>query len=529
MKKIQGELSSLVRSIVTKLFFNQELHDFSKSGVNIECQDGMRATIFADIHLILADEAALHAIYCCKGSSGLKPCLLCTNVFDAKKPRGIVSRDPTGRSVDHTCASAKQFRGVTQSVVAAIVRRLTHVAATSSNTALKETQTDIGWNFAPGGIMFDAATRARCCPAKCACFDWAHVFFVNGVFNATAGLCLHAFRRLNLDLGIVAQYVKSFNWPHAVAGSIAPSDVFTPSRLKHSLEKQILRCTASEGLSLLPVLAAFCEPLSTGHRNPEIRAHAECFLLLARVVSMVLRSIRGLTDVNAFLDRAQRFLERFKELYGSTNVVPKHHYVFHLVFYLHRMPFLPSCLVHERKHKGIKRFANAVFNTHIDWDKSVLQEFSCLHIERLISTPAVQFSAAAGLVHCSAPSRRLLSVIQAAVGPFPKEQLRVGRTARVNEFEKVSVGDVVLIGVGSPPIIGEIVMHVAVSDSGATELVSIIKRFKIQSEGDRFWKCVDPGETAIVSTGDIDTAAIWAGVGVITVLKPIHATRSLAI
>ena len=72
-------------------------------------------------------------------------------------------------------------------------------------------------------------------------------------------------------------------------------------------------------------------------------------------------------------------------------------------------------------------------------------------------------------------------------------------------------------------------MHVAVSDSGATELVSIIKKFKIESEGDRFWKCVDPGETAIVSTGDIDTAAIWAGVGVITVLKPLHATRSLAI
>ena len=225
-------MSSIVCNILTKLFFNQQLHDFSKSGVNIECQDGTRATIFADLYLILADKAALHAIYGCKGSSGLKPCLLCTNVYDAKNPRGIVSRDPTGRSVDHTCASVNKFRGVTQSVVAAIVRRLTHVATTSSSTMLKDLQTDIGWNFVPGGIMFDAATRVRCCPTKCACFDWAHVFFVNGVFNATAGLCLHAFRRLNLDLGIVAQYVKSCNWPHAVAGNIAPSDVFTPPMLK---------------------------------------------------------------------------------------------------------------------------------------------------------------------------------------------------------------------------------------------------------------------------------------------------------
>ena len=113
-----------------ELFFNADTHDFRKSGVNIECHDGMRATIFADPHLILADEAALHNIFGCKGSSGLKPCLLCRNVFNAKNTRDIVARDPRRRSVDHACASVDNFELATPTVIAAIARRLTRNVAT---------------------------------------------------------------------------------------------------------------------------------------------------------------------------------------------------------------------------------------------------------------------------------------------------------------------------------------------------------------------------------------------------------------
>ena len=50
----------------------------------------------------VADEAAVHVLYGCKGQAGIKPCLLCANVFDRKEVRGIVDADSTGISVHHT-------------------------------------------------------------------------------------------------------------------------------------------------------------------------------------------------------------------------------------------------------------------------------------------------------------------------------------------------------------------------------------------------------------------------------------------
>ena len=51
--------------------------------------------------LRVADELAVHLLYGGKGSSGIRPCLLCANVFDGKEVRGIVATDQTGLAVHH--------------------------------------------------------------------------------------------------------------------------------------------------------------------------------------------------------------------------------------------------------------------------------------------------------------------------------------------------------------------------------------------------------------------------------------------
>ena len=520
VKTIDGDMSAVVRAILKKLFFNTEGHDMSKSGIQLECHDNTLMMLFADLSMILADEAALHAIYACKGSSGLKPCLICTHTFNQKNARRIVERDPSGNSVDHACASAGKFKFITPSVMAAIVRRLRSAALTHTNTALEELQTEIGWKAVAHGIMFDDSTRIKCNPGTVAFYDWSHVFFVNGVFNLTAGLCLRAFWVNGVDFDIMKEYVSSFRWPHGIS-NIDVADVFSTARMHSTLEKRSLRCTASEGLSLFPVMALFCEMLAMRHPSAIVRRHAECFILFAIVAGMVVRSVKGKVCADALLAACQAFLTFFKELHGDGKVTPKFHYMFHLCFYLLRFWFLPNCLVHERKHKGIKRFANAVFNTSIDWDKSVLREFSCLHIERLISFPLMQFSAQAGLQEGKPPSRRMLPVIQRALGPFPKDQLQVARTARVNEFERVSVGDVVTIGNATPPLIGQVVMHISVRVGVAVEFVSMIEQCEIQSESKRSWKCKF-AQSKLVLTGDIVSATTWAGDNMLTVLKPVE-------
>ena len=95
-----------------------------------------------------------------------------------------------------------------------------------------------------------------------------------------------------------------------------------------------------------------------------------------------------------------------------------------------------------------------------------------------------------------------------------------GQQGPIN-FEKVSVGDVVTIGNSTPPLIGQVVMHVSVGVGVATDYISVVEQCEIKSESKRSWKCKF-AQTKLVLTGDIVSATTWAGDSTLTVLKPLH-------
>ena len=78
-------------------------HDMNLSGMRLRLLDGTPLHIFMSFEILLADEASIHAFYGDKGSAGLKPCMLCHNVFNANDTRGVVDNDTIGFAVDHTC------------------------------------------------------------------------------------------------------------------------------------------------------------------------------------------------------------------------------------------------------------------------------------------------------------------------------------------------------------------------------------------------------------------------------------------
>ena len=193
------------------LFFSGS-HSFSLSGVKLQLADGSFVLIFGALRIILADEAALHAMFGCKGSSGLKCCLLCTNFYNAKSGRDIVRRDPTHTAVDRTCTDISKLQFATTEVLTAILAMLEACHATLGKGQCDELQTRLGWNYQPHGVMFHASSRAICDPSKIASFDSMHILCVNGVFNSHAGLMLRAFRDLKVD-------------PRRVANCLSPLDV----------------------------------------------------------------------------------------------------------------------------------------------------------------------------------------------------------------------------------------------------------------------------------------------------------------
>ena len=50
----------------------------------------------------IADEDAIHRLVGCKGASGIKPCLMCCNVFLKGEVRDIVASDRTDTAVHHS-------------------------------------------------------------------------------------------------------------------------------------------------------------------------------------------------------------------------------------------------------------------------------------------------------------------------------------------------------------------------------------------------------------------------------------------
>ena len=221
------------------LFFNDTSHNLATSGVSVMLHSGESHIVFADVGVVIADAEAIHSMYGCKGTAGLKPCLCCLNVYNRRTARDVMRPGKLMTPVYHTCSDPHKFRPTTPAVLAALVARLQ--AAPAREVA--ELETRLGWKLMPHGVMFCPSVRARVCPSTKVMYDWAHVIFVNGVFNIHAGLLLHAIREYGTSMDIFAKYVRSFSWPYAVSKHINPTDVVSASRLKISLAAKTLKAT----------------------------------------------------------------------------------------------------------------------------------------------------------------------------------------------------------------------------------------------------------------------------------------------
>ena len=197
-------------------------------------------------------------------------------------------------------------------------------------------------------------------PSRHVAFDYMHCWFVGGIFNHEVGRALLALREFGVTADKVHQYLAVWRWPASVKGNTG-QDAFGPKRAKATLEATMLKATASECLSLWPVLAQFFfGVLSGGTVSAAARPHLECFLLLARVLQLLLSTSRKSVAPDALQSAIQAHLRKYKEVYGPEAMVPKFHYALHFPTFLARMGFLQAAFVLERKHKLPKRFGNQV-------------------------------------------------------------------------------------------------------------------------------------------------------------------------
>ena len=270
-KLIPGQLPGLTKHLAD-LFFG-DLNNLSTICCNLALHDGIHMLITADLGVTVADEAALHFMFSCKGSSGLKVGFSCINVYNQKNPRRVVEKDATGMSIYYTWADVSKFQPFADDILDAILARLQRASTTLSKTEFHELEARLGWAYNPHGLVACPIARRRCNPSRCLCYGWAHVVFVNGVFNIHAGLLLKTLQCYNHQMEAIHEYVSQFLCPKCLSDRISPADVFSAPRLASLLAATTLKCTVSEGISLAPVLAVYCEGVMRVHDSAVVRGH----------------------------------------------------------------------------------------------------------------------------------------------------------------------------------------------------------------------------------------------------------------
>jgi len=435
-KKVQGNISAIIGALM-RTFFDDASHHMANSGMTLDLShDGSKMKLFMTMGSFIADGAALHAVFCCKGSSGLKPCLLCQNIFNVIEVRGIVAGDPTGFAQHHTVPDVGKLVLHTADTIAAIIARLRFAYATMTNGQLKELQTRLGWTHVPGSVMYDNLVSQPLLPTDHAMYDWMHVFFVAGVFNVHVGQLMTFLKGYNITYAMLHTYIQEFHWPASV-GTLTGKYACCPKRAKSSWTAGEFRVYASEGLSLYPLLASFMQALNANAGTAaEVRQHVQYFLQLSYVIELIRRSSRGTVLPAQLTSAIGLYLHAFRQLYGDGVMIIKFHYTLHLPMYLQKYGMLPNCFVHERKHKLPKRFANEVKHTKWNWDASVMREVTSFRLCHLDGIGAKDVS-----IMDARPCKKHLQTLLQQEFNVPDGCVDVifatGREARFNRWENV--------------------------------------------------------------------------------------------
>ena len=141
------------------------------------------------------------------------------------------------------------------------------------------------------------------------------------------------------------------------------------------------------------------------HINAELKRARNSSWLLCEVLDLLSRAARGATTVTgpelhtAIVKHAQRFLATYPEEEFS----PKHHYALHLGAMLQHHKTLVSCWVHERRHKILKRYANALTNMRAGSEVGVLEQAALAHFHELEDMGLAEL----GLIGPKQPSKEL--------------------------------------------------------------------------------------------------------------------------
>ena len=394
-----GGMSKLWRQAM-ELFFTG--HDF-RTGLYLRTYGTL---VFADIGVLVADEAAIKQALENKGASGTVLCCHCSNVIDFKSQ--LQWHDRSGELVSSLSTDVRSWRLHTENSVKQLIAFLQEQRSVLNLGQFAKLEQSLGFNFRPHGLLAQPEWGPKF--VERTMFDWMHVYLVHGVANVQCGLVVGVLARHGFSIKHMREFAQGFNWPARLRGA-APKTV-----LDKRGASEPIKCSASELLNFVQLLRAFVL-LFVCSTEPaqEVKDVVECFFLLCEILDTYTTLPHRRHDANMLLQTVQQHLETFKRIHGVDHWTTKFHLSLHLPLQLKKHGCLVSCFVHERKHKCVKRVANHVLDTSKAFESSVLQDIVYRQFD-VMKSPAEMPGSAVSLVNARAAPKRLANVVRQSLG-----------------------------------------------------------------------------------------------------------------
>lgn len=468
VRDLAGGMSQVFRSLLKVFFGRPHGHDL-RNGLKFTI-GGESKLLFGKVALLVSDEKSLKELSMAKGAGGLKMCICCGNIVDHKHK---LASDPTGFLLPSTSLNVRGFHLNTDVMIRDIYKRLHAAHNTMNKGEFTALQKHLGFSYSPECVLLDEDLNIQL--ISILMWDWMHALFQKGAVNIEVAMFFESLQKCsNLSTSQFHTYLSTWCWPKEYASA---KQVFAPSQASSSMHAGFVKGSASEVLSLIPVLLKFVTDVVEPLRICEL-AVKSC-KLLCEVVGLLMVINQGSCSPSRLEHALLAHAEAYQAAYGVVGWIPKMHHILHLPrqFEVHSM--LISCFVHERKHRTVKRMAQPRVNT-TNFDQGLLADCTLQHLYELSSWPGH-----IGLKEPRQATDGVKDAINNAMVVGDDIEVLTSRVAYIR-LRACATGDVVIFHKGNYLSAGEVVFHASVGGS----LVSGICEWNVIARGASSWKCM---------------------------------------
>ena len=341
--EIPGGLSAVLVELVARVATQ------TTEGFDLDLPEGSKRCRLSTPFLFLSDLEAQRATWCVKGSSGLKPCMFCSN---------IVSKHAlsTEHEAFHTISSHEwsKFQSITDADFALAV---SHLKACETKSERDQWEKAYGVTLIDGSLL-TSEVAMQILPPSGACNDVLHNYFANGVASVEVLAIVNLLADAGMPLKSLRDLAAEQAWRRHAKSTPATSRYVRFLLADKMFEGRVYKGDGNETQPLVFLLRYILEEHTA---DTLIHAqHLESFAVLHACV----RELRALknwpgklrdeTDVARLRALQLEHQKKFVEAYTDDLVIPKHHHRLHVPDSALKLGFLPLCDVHESKHRVLK-------------------------------------------------------------------------------------------------------------------------------------------------------------------------------